>query len=300
MPYLPCSIYSKRYLNMASSSKPPVFSHGDQSFPNRLVISIDFGTTYSAVSYVAIHHSTPNREITMENITSISNYPDSRNFHASEGMNLQVPTEVMYGLTPQPGFKYESPQAKQAARNAPSWTWPSFQWGYSVHQQLSLLATHSKDQTITLKLFKLLLDNSSNTEHVRQELEKSIAILQKHKVITSKWDVITDFFTHLLQHVAFELQRLGFTQGFKKEIVLCIPAIWTQKACRIMQTCLARAMQRSNFGGLATNQSDVGSIDVYIEDLVIVSEPEAAASSTLQRDDTINVRFCKPQPHTVC
>ncbi|KAM0433418.1 hypothetical protein ACHAPT_004296 [Fusarium lateritium] len=66
------------------------------------------------------------------------------------------------------------------------------------------------------------------------------------------------------------------------EIVLCVPAIWDPKALRIMQTSLAAAMDRARFPGVDIQNNS-------IENLFIVSEPEAAA--TFMVDNKMGFRY---------
>jgi hypothetical protein len=74
----------------------------------------------------------------------------------------------------------------------------------------------------------------------------------------------------------------GFDDSYSKEIVLCVPAIWTQKACRDMQTAMARAMGQARFEGVDVRNNS-------IENLFIVSEPEAAAAYVLATERGVSV-----------
>ncbi|KAH7165156.1 hypothetical protein EDB81DRAFT_753939 [Dactylonectria macrodidyma] len=70
----------------------------DGAPPNRLIIAVDFSTTYSAVSYVAVPQGSSGDSIDPRSIRSIRNFPDSWNFTSNNQMLLDVPTEVMYPL----------------------------------------------------------------------------------------------------------------------------------------------------------------------------------------------------------
>src|SRR5438105_1988648 len=65
----------------------------------RLIVAIDFGTTYSAVSYASIVQGQDNGYLPLKNIRSIGSYPDDWNFDAGDRMKYEVPTEVIYPLT---------------------------------------------------------------------------------------------------------------------------------------------------------------------------------------------------------
>ncbi|KAM6525643.1 hypothetical protein FALCPG4_011179 [Fusarium falciforme] len=162
----------------------------------------------------------------------------------------------------------------------------SFRWGYQVDHLWSIPTAHSNVMTCPLARFKLLLDKSATTKPVRTHLGKTLRPLCKRKVIRNNYQPITDFLSHLLAHAKSELAKQGVDESWQFEVVLCVPAIWDPKALRIMQTCLALAMDRAKFPGVDTENNS-------IERLFIVSEPEAAATYMVsqncgfRRGDTI-------------
>lgn len=279
--------------------------------PNRLIIAVDFGTTYSAVSYVAIPEGSSPEAIGPRDIRSIKNFPER--FETGDQMDLEVPTEVMYPSTPafrkneaQDHTEHES--AVHETLEGPGFMDPDFdidtgdilaeeedvtmldddddrfRWGYQVHELWSLPATHSDDTYRPLSRFKLLLDQSPDTESVREQLSTTLTELRRRRILSDKpLQVIADFLTHLLRHTQDQLRSEGYDDTYSKEIVLCVPAIWTQKACRDMQSCMALAMQRAQFDGVDVRQNS-------IENLFIVSEPEAAAAYVLSTVRTLQVR----------
>jgi hypothetical protein len=68
------------------------------------------------------------------------------------------------------------------------------------------------------------------------------------------------------------------------ETILCVPAIWSQKACRDMQTAMAIAMGQAGFPGVDVEDNN-------IDNLFIVSEPEAAAAFVLADSRDISVGY---------
>jgi hypothetical protein len=145
-------------------------------------------------------------------------------------------------------------------------------WGYGVQKQLQY-PDSNRAKIRRIARSKLLLDTSPYTATIRAQLKPSLDQLKKLKVIKEDTDVIADFLEHLFQHTKGQLTRShGFHDACSIEFVLCVPAIWTQKACRIMQTAMATAISKSRFGKV-----DSGSVD----NLFIVSEPEAAAACVL-------------------
>jgi hypothetical protein len=158
-----------------------------------------------------------------------------------------------------------------------------FRWGYRVHQVWNRPSTHSNTTNQPLSRFKLLLDNSEMTESVRRDVRETINTLKRKNVIQGPLQVIADFLTYLLEHTRTQLRRQGFDDSYEKEMILCVPAIWTQKACRDMQACLAVAMKRANF-----TRADLQ--NKSIDNLFIVSEPEAAAAHMLSTSAEIKVQ----------
>ncbi|KAF9772376.1 hypothetical protein IL306_009924 [Fusarium sp. DS 682] len=272
------------------------------SLPKRLIIAVDFGTTYSSVSYVEVPEGCPSEHIDKRSIRSITKYPGATEHFASDQMLTEVPSEVIYPLNPhfrdhdalipvhndmkiEPDDNTESQSTEDIVSSGlvdfdslsededveDDMDMPDqFYWGYKVHERWALPATHSDPTNLPLARFKLLLDDSPNTLIIREDLGGTLSRLKRKKVIYEPLHVIADYLTYLLDHVQSELLRLGFDDSYRREMVLCVPAIWKPKACRDMQTCLTVAMKRAKFQGVDVENNS-------IENLFIVSEPEAAA-----------------------
>lgn len=284
---------------------------------NRLIIAVDFGTTYSAVSYIPIPQGSSPEFVGPHSIRSIQNYPEDRNFNSNDQMVAEVPTEVIYPLnrhfreeeasndmhhnatngvenethrnTSNPAFHLDSEHINRYDIDGDDVHTLSnplddqFRWGYQVHELWNLPSTHADNSNQPLSRFKLLLDSSAVTQRLRENIQHTVHKLQRQKIVSGNMSVIADFLTYLLKHVQTQLLNEGFDDGFRKEIVLCVPAIWTQQACRQMQTCMAIAMRRAEFRGVDTENNS-------IENLFIVSEPEAAAAYVLTNKRGLNVR----------
>ncbi|KAG7421219.1 hypothetical protein Forpe1208_v001845 [Fusarium oxysporum f. sp. rapae] len=227
-------------------------------FPKRLIIAVDFGTTYSAVSYVDVPQGCPSDSVDSRSIRSIGNYPENYNYHYNDPMGMEVPTEVIYPLDRHFRDHFNLDNPEEHLENGDGVEVPvldedgdismlsdvseEFRWGYRVHEVWNRPSTHSNTTNQPLSRFKLLLDNSEMTES-------------------------------------------GFDDSYEKEMILCVPAIWTQKACRDMQACLAVAMKRANF-----TRADLQ--NKSIDNLFIVSEPEAAAAHMLSTSAEIKAGDC--------
>ncbi|RYP04020.1 hypothetical protein DL764_004714 [Monosporascus ibericus] len=239
----------------------------------RLTISVDFGTKFSAISYVTINPDEAAENIGLDRIRSIDNWPDDRNMDRGSHMKQQVLSEVMYPLDPKfrdaadlqtrdrdgspfdiGGLPDTIPDSDEDADVTLFGTdVDSFWWGYSVHEAWSKPSTHFKPANKALGRFELLFDDRPTTETVRRELASTLTSLKVRKVS--------------------ELRRQGLYNGYQVEMVLCVPAIWSQKACRDMQVAQTAAMRMADFKGLDLETDAT-------EDFFIVSEPEAAAASS--------------------
>ncbi|KAF5704611.1 Hsp70 chaperone protein [Fusarium mundagurra] len=270
-------------------------------FPKRLIIAVDFGTTYSAVSYVYVPQGCPSDSVDSRSIRSIGNYPENYNYGYNDPMGMEVPTEVIYPLDRhfRDHFNLDNPEEHLENGDDDEVPVPDedgdismisdvseeFRWGYRVHEVWNRPSTHSNTTNQPLSRFKLLLDNSEMTETVRRDVRQTINTLKRRNIIQGPLHVIADFLTYLLEHTRSQLRRQGFDDSYEKEMILCVPAIWTQKACRDMQACLAVAMKRANF-----TRADLQNKSV--DNLFIVSEPEAAAAHMLSTSAEIKAGDC--------
>lgn len=293
------------------------YSNSHQS--KRLIIAVDFGTTYSAVSFVSLAEGENAEFVGPERIQSIGRYPGESSGKVNDGMRNEVPTEVIYPLDrrfrlrdewslgedyergsdeDQPGEQVRGEAMDvdvdmsdgeggfgdfdftefEEFESAPQ----DFQWGYEVHEAWRFPDTHFDETNQALSRFKLLLDDSARTEEIRKQLSPTLKELESRKIIQGPLTVIADYLTCLLRHAKSELRARGFDESYPVELVMCVPAIWKQKACRDMQTAMAKAMQQADFQGVDIQSNS-------IENLFIVSEPEAAAAYVLATDRTIRV-----------
>jgi hypothetical protein len=276
------------------------------------IVAIDFGTTFSSVSFLALPRGARiNDELNvhkyLDEIKSIVNYPVEPPF-AHLASRKEVPTEVWYSKKAHPN------ETLLEATNRPSYiiTIDNLEgdrkhnknqgldedvdmeteedtddeenkdtlWGYEVQSQLQCPVTN-RNQNRRMSRFKLLLDERDLTKKVRVDLETNWKELKRKKIIKNKEDVIADYLKYLLSHARSELTRdHGFSDTCLVEFVLCVPSIWTPKANRIMQKSLEIAIRESGFGSLEN-----GSVD----NLFIVSEPDAAAAYALANTTAVLV-----------
>jgi hypothetical protein len=154
-------------------------------------------------------------------------------------------------------------------------------WGFEVQKQL---ATEDipQDGSRHIARFKLLLHEpdwllhdkrrgkNEDIEMIKMEVIAELKKLRKLKLIESNTDVITHFLEKLFIHVKEQLQKEEkLDPAVKVEFVLCVPAEWSSRACRIMQDSMATAAKHADLGQVS---------DDSLDNLFIVSEPEAAAA----------------------
>jgi hypothetical protein len=286
-------------IEMPDAGGPP----GGLTSDERFIVAIDFGTTFSSVSFIALPRDTgtddePNAHIYLDQIQSIINYPDEPRF-GHQARRKEVPTEIWYpkkayldhsllearnrssdiiiddsdddqmnnrDQDPDEDAEMETDEDADDEENKDTF------WGYEVQGQLRFPDTN-RNQNRRMSRFKLLLDESDLTQQVRVDLEPNWRELKRKKIIKYKEDVIADYLKYLFSHAKDELIKShDFSHASPVEFVLCVPPIWTPKASRIMQKNMVRAISKSGFGSVENDS---------VDNLFIVSEPEAAAAHVL-------------------
>lgn len=103
------------------------------------------------------------------------------------------------------------------------------------------------------------------------------------KLIRDETYIIADFLIHLFRHTKFQMEKSYlYHDGCPVEFVLCVPALWTEKACCTMQNAMTRALRESGF---------IEDAQHNIDNLFIVTEPEAPSVHVLAASGEITVGF---------
>ena len=266
-------------------------------------IAIDFGTTFSSLAFIALEPSSQGRRIEPEHIECVGDYPDTPlDYHE----RFEVPTEIIYPWSSDSRSSTKANNMDSSSDSAsedsdytsspcgqPSNYQAEFEemdeddpvkiedfiWGYGVQELL-----RQPDRKCKLKKhvarFKLALATSPETQEVREDLYKKFKHLKGKGSIHDPLDVIADFLQRLFQHAKRQLQALGFHEHSPVEFVLCVPAIWSNKACRTMQLAMAKAITNADLYKLPSGN---------VNNLFIVTEPEAAAACVLAGDNDLYV-----------
>ena len=282
-----------------------------------LVIAIDFGTTFSSVGFRITDDIDRKLDLGTGDIKCVERFPHDPALYSVN--RQEVPTESWYIPKPRKRSKEhavnssdESPSSEprhsdeedqetdliyglptgRGHSDIPPSQPSEFLWGYSLQRKcgndLTIL-----DPTLRIARPKLILDHSLLTADIRADLHNGIKILKEKRCIRKDIDVITDFLTRLLQHTKFYLMNYhNFDESMPVEFVICVPVAWEQPACRKMQMAVTQAVQRANFSQLSNSS---------IQNMFMISEPEAAASCVLSGPNNIDVssrsHLCLPPSH---
>jgi hypothetical protein len=286
------------------------------------IVAVDFGTTFSCVS---VYCRRDGIDIDASQINSISNYPSATSF-ISQGPT-EVPTQSWY---PKKGMPFRQQvdtevnaseeedestdvfeDGKMANTHSQNGDYGSnrqtikedlmdvdhdeddviseddefvdrYYWGWAV----SKFMTDNdipREQSRRIVRSKLLLDRSIHTKHIRNQLSVTVKDLRARKLIRDETDIIADFLSHLLRHTKSQMEKQhDYRNDCSVEFVLCVPAMWTEKACRTMQNAMTRALREAEF--IEHSNHDV-------DNLFIVTEPEAASTHVLEESREITVWY---------
>lgn len=268
------------------------------SHRKHLIIAVDYGTTFSSIAFALLEKR--GQEASLSEIKTISKYPGDR---TPNPIN-EVPTELWYPDPEAPdddpwndngfasdGFSDNNDEDDQSQVDVTANTHTSVQrplienirWGYGVREHLRFRdsSVYTGQRNLPIIRAKLLLDRSAKTRTLRKQLRQTLSRLKSHNIIKNDEDVIADYLTCLFKFAKEKLeQQFCLIDNPSIELVLCVPAIWTPKACRKMHQAMAIAVDRTGLGRLRNN---------CIENLFIVSEPEAAAAFVLHGNYEIQV-----------
>ncbi|KAF7955544.1 hypothetical protein EAE96_004470 [Botrytis aclada] len=278
----------------------------------KFVIGVDFGTTFTSVSYFFHPINERHPRAFPEQLLSIKSWPDDLSSGDAGGTRPQVPSETWYSTIPlsreapqdtdeQDGtleeFVYADenhPLTYAEDKNAESGGDESseFLWGYQVHHQ-QYIENISRNTATRVKRSKLHLVPTAYTHDDRVELLRSMEILIDNGIIRKHGskdepdardvlDIFTDFLVKVLNHTKEQLTQLhNFSSHSVVEFALTVPIIWSPNASRILQNALQTAARLVKFGNISMKKVVVP---------YIVSEPEAAAIYMLAGNLSIHPR----------
>ncbi|CAI6338266.1 unnamed protein product [Periconia digitata] len=271
----------------------------------RLLISVDFGTTFSCVAYTRVHKGVRPGEVNISQVNCVNTFDDYEPRGEMAQKREDVPSELWYNpdLDDQDDVEHDPidvenyPSGKEdhwkssyassdedepekpkevlsrqrTLESQPMTSCPGC-WGFQVQNRLKDVDIPKQEQG-RLSRFKLLLDNSEVTKEYRHRLQYTLRTLKRKGLIEDKNDIYAHYLTHLLQNAKRHLERSRELEDNPSiEFILCVPAKWPIKGSRILQQAMERAVLGAGFG-LEAQES--------VHNLFIVTEPEAAATCVL-------------------
>lgn len=284
----------------------------------RFIIGIDYGTTFTSVSYHASREDDPESLVFPNQIGIIRRWPCD----SMKGVNMQVPTESWYSSVPQARalakgqfensdseWESENADGPEVAPKAQNSVRPTdstldheasleFLWGYQVpYQRFREYSTRNLDRHI--ERAKLMLVSSKHTVKDRQRLRPQLNRLINAGIIRKfskreepdardAQDIIADFLVPVLRHTHEQLVKFEdfHSNNCSVSFALTVPTIWSSKSSRVLQYALDDAIRVTGFGTLGH-----GSVD----NLFVVSEPEAAAAYLLGNSRDMLVGISRAQ-----
>ncbi|KAF2762167.1 actin-like ATPase domain-containing protein [Pseudovirgaria hyperparasitica] len=201
-------------LNTASSITaqfPPVAP------TDRLVVGVDFGTTYSGVA--TVYSANP------DDIDIIKTWPSSNGLTSDK-----VPTEIAYETSPDttpasPIFDGE-PRGKSPKK---------IKWGFQF-----------KPEESRLRCIKLFLDRNQKLPHFVSSLDTAAQLRKYDRTVM---DAVSDYLTQIYKHTMETLSRRygeTFMSTTKVEFVLTVPAVWSDSA----KNATLQAAERAGMGNM--------------------------------------------------
>ncbi|KAI0011688.1 actin-like ATPase domain-containing protein [Xylariaceae sp. FL0662B] len=157
---------------------------------DRLIVGVDFGTTFSGVA--AVYTSTP------DDIEIIKTWPGGNGITSDK-----VPTEITYDFPP----------------NAPPGTPPNVKWGFQF-----------KPEESRLRCIKLFLDRSQKLPFYVSPQETATQLKKFNKnVVDAVSDYLTEIYKHTMDTLTRRYGE-SFMASTNVDFVLTCPAVWSDAA----------------------------------------------------------------------
>ncbi|KAJ4410459.1 hypothetical protein N0V91_001945 [Didymella pomorum] len=166
---------------------------------DRLIVGVDFGTTYSGVA--AVYSATP------DDIEIIKTWPGGNGITSDK-----VPTEIGYA---------EAQPSNGSTSSLETSTKPAakVKWGFQF-----------KPEETRLRCIKLFLDRNQKLPHFVSPLETAAQLRKYDKTVN---EAVTDYLSQIYKHTMETLtKRYGetFMSLTKVQFVLTVPAVWSDSA----------------------------------------------------------------------
>lgn len=187
-------------------------ANGDHVVEDRLVVGVDFGTTYSGVA--AVYSALP------DDLDIIKTWPGGNGITSDK-----VPTEIAYDPISTGANGVADPPTGPAHSRV--------RWGFQF-----------KPEEPRLRCIKLFLDRNQKLPHFVSPLETAA---QLRKCNATVMDAVSDYLTKIYEHTTETLTRRygeSFMASTKVEFVLTVPAVWSDAA----KNATLQAAERAGMG----------------------------------------------------
>lgn len=183
-------------------------SSGSPSPQDKLIVGVDFGTTYSGVA--AAYSATP------DDVDIIKTWPGGNGITSDK-----VPTEITYDLK------------EIAGEQSDTKVQPSIKWGFQF-----------KPEESRLRCVKLFLDRNQKLPHFVSPLETAAQLRKCNRTVM---DAVSDYLTKIYEHTMETLTRRygeSFMNSTEVDFVLTVPAVWSDAA----KNATLQAAERAGMG----------------------------------------------------
>ncbi|KAI0162396.1 hypothetical protein BJ166DRAFT_266467 [Pestalotiopsis sp. NC0098] len=184
---------------------------------DRLIVGVDFGTTFSGVA--AVYTSTP------DDVEIIKTWPGGNGITSDK-----VPTEISYDTPP---VNANAPTTATAAPASSAASTPVVKWGFQF-----------KPEESRLRCIKLFLDRSQKLPFYVSPQETATQLRKYNKNVV---DAVSDYLTQIYRHTMDTLTRRygeSFMASTKVDFVLTCPAVWSDAA----KNTTLQAAERAGMG----------------------------------------------------
>ncbi|KAK1060009.1 hypothetical protein LTR74_012230, partial [Friedmanniomyces endolithicus] len=208
----PVAVTNGRHSRAESDETTPVAAPQD-----KLIVGVDFGTTYSGVA--AAYSANP------DDIDIIKTWPGGNGITSDK-----VPTEIAYDHAPAAEVSPISPEdggAKEVAKPV------GIRWGFQF-----------KPEETRLRCIKLFLDRNQRLPHFVSPLETAAQLRKCERTVM---DAVSDYLTKIYKHTMETLNRRygeSFVNSTPVEFVLTVPAVWSDAA----KNATLQAAERAGMG----------------------------------------------------
>jgi hypothetical protein len=305
----------RSYPEDVSEEEPMQYDLVSQMSEHRMIIAIDFGTTFSSVAYSVLPAGTSPDQVSLHHVRCIGRYPG---YEPVPGVPLDyrydVPTELWYDdgsverlrlrtlhhdddayqqhdeqsdsessscdddltqLVTTPLEEDETPSSQAASTH----TAPATQfWGYEVQQRLNSIDIHTDDAR-PLTRFKLNLEQKKETEDMEKTKDLKTEMRGALKDLIKKKIIRheSDVYTDYLTHLLRHTKtQLLLSNDLRPNMVFQFVLCVPAKWPTSGCRIMQTALEKAVTAAELDEHADQGAHDIFM-----ISEPEAAAECIL-------------------